>query len=386
MTEYAQHQFSIYLQGLAGIQPSLPIAYDDLEAAAKEKLSPEAFGYVAGGAASEETMRANRDAFRRWNIVPRMMRNISERKLNTTVLGTKMPAPVMIAPIGVMSIVHPDAELAVARAARTLQLPMILSTAAEKCIEDVAEALGDSPRWYQLYWPDDRALTKSFVQRAEAAGYSAIVITLDTKLLAWRPRDLQNAFLPFLKGQGIGNYTSDPVFREGLEQPPETDMMPAIGKWSELFSDKSVTWDDVAYIRECTQLPIVLKGVLHPDDARLAIEHGVDGVIVSNHGGRQVDGSVGALEMLPEVVEAAAGNLSILFDSGIRTGSDIIKAIALGADAVLIGRPYVWGLGLAGEAGVEEVLRRLLADFDLSVALCGATTLPELNADLLRKA
>ena len=386
MTEYAQHQFSIYLQGLAGVKPSLPIAYDDLEAAAREALSPEAFGYVAGGAAEEETMRANREAFRRWNIVPRMMRDIGNRNLSTTVLGTNMPAPVMIAPIGVMSIVHPEAELAVARAARTLQLPMILSTAAEKCIEDVADALGDSPRWYQLYWPDDRALTKSFVQRAEAAGYSAIVITLDTKLLAWRPRDLQNAFLPFLKGQGIGNYTSDPVFREGLEQPPETDMMPAIGKWSELFSDKSVTWDDVSYIRECTQLPIVLKGVLHPDDARLAIEHGVDGVIVSNHGGRQVDGSVGALEMLPEVVDAAAGHLSVLFDSGIRTGSDIIKAVALGADAVLIGRPYVWGLGLAGEAGVEEVLRRLLADFDLSVALCGAKTLSELNADLLRKA
>jgi isopentenyl diphosphate isomerase/L-lactate dehydrogenase-like FMN-dependent dehydrogenase len=262
---------------------------------------------------------------------------------------------------------------------------MILSTAAEKNIEEVAQTLGDSPRWYQLYWPDDRALTKSFVQRAEAAGYSAIVITLDTKLLAWRPRDLQNAYLPFLKGQGIGNYTSDPVFRDGLEQPPETDMMPSIGRWSELFSDKSVTWDDVAYLRECTKLPIVVKGVLHPDDARLAIDHGIDGVIVSNHGGRQVDGSVGALEILPEVVHAAAGKLAILFDSGIRTGADIVKAIALGADAVLIGRPYVWGLGLEGEAGVEEVLRRILADFDLTVALCGATSLADLNADLLRK-
>ena len=383
--EHALYQYEIYFQGLGGQKPPYPITYAGLERAAHETLSAEAYAYVAGGASEEHTVAANREAFDRWRIVPRMMMDVSTRDCRTEVLGTRLPAPLMLAPVGVMSIIHDEGEVAVARGAAAQHVPMVLSTAASNTIEDVADALGDTPRWYQLYWPDDRELTRSFVQRAEAAGYGAIVVTLDTKLLAWRPRDLETAYLPFLKGEGIANYLSDPVFRDKLEKSPEEDMQTAILTWAGLFSDKTVTWEDIAFLRGCTDLPIVLKGVLHPDDARAAVDHGVDGVVVSNHGGRQVDGSVGALEMLPEVKDAV-GDLPVLFDSGVRTGADIYKAVCLGASAVLIGRPYCWGLGLGGAEGVEHVLRMLMAEFDLNMALTGATSVSDLGRHRLRPA
>ncbi len=372
--DYASFQYQIYAGGLLEQTPSLPVSAAELQERARQKLDAGAYGYVAGGAGSERTMQANLDAFARWQIVPRMLRNVSERDLSTTVLGTAMPAPLMLAPVGVQSIVHREGELASARAAAELGLPYVLSTASSHSIEQVAAAMGAASRWYQLYWPRERELAASFVGRAEQAGYEAIVLTLDTWFLGWRPRDLQNAYLPFLKGEGVANYFSDPVFRGALEKPPEEDIGPAIGHWAYQFANPTVSWDDLEWLREQTKLPIVLKGIVHVDDARKAREAGVDGLVVSNHGGRQVDGSVGALDALPAIREAVGGDLTLLFDSGVRTGADVFKALALGADAVCVGRPYVWGLALAGQPGVEHVLRWLLAELDLTLALSGYTT------------
>ncbi len=383
---FGDFQYEIYARGLAGELAALPLLASELETAAREVMTPGAFGYVSGGAGSEGTMRANLEAFARWEILPRMLRDVSARDHATTVLSTELPAPVMLAPVGVQSIVHPEGELAVARAAAAQGLPFILSTAASNTLEEVAAAMGAAPRWYQLYWPKDRDLAASFVARAGEAGYEAIVVTLDTWMLGWRPRDLSQAYLPFLRGEGVANYFSDPVFRSALERPPEDDPGPAIGHWAAQFSNPTVTWEDLAWLRGQTGLPIVLKGILHPDDARRALDAGVDGVIVSNHGGRQVDGAIGALDALPAVREAVGEGFTVLFDSGIRTGADVLKALALGADAVCLGRPYVWGLALGGQAGVEHVLRCLLAELDLTLALSGYTRPAELGPEALRRA
>jgi L-lactate dehydrogenase (cytochrome) len=380
---FANFQYEIYGIGLSGLTPELPVAVGELEGRARGQLTPAAFGYVAGGAGAERTIAANLEAFERWRILPRMLRDVSVRDMATTVLGTAMDAPVLLAPVGVQSIVHPQAELAVARAAAAQGLVSILSTAASNTIEDVAEASGTASRWFQLYWPRERDLAASFISRAEQAGYEALVVTLDTWILGWRPRDLQAGYLPFLKGEGVANYFSDPVFRAALPGPPEEHVEAAIGHWAYQFSNPSVTWEDLEWLREQTSLPIVLKGILHGADARRAAESGVDGLIVSNHGGRQVDGAVGALDTLPAVRAAVGPDFTVLFDSGIRTGSDVLKALALGADAVCLGRPYVWGLGLGGQAGVEHVLRCLLADLELNMALSGATSLSELGPELL---
>ncbi|HEX2016338.1 MAG TPA: lactate 2-monooxygenase [Solirubrobacteraceae bacterium] len=381
---FANFQYEIYGKGaLSGERPELPITYAGLESAARERLSPEAFGYVAGGAGVERTVAANVSAFERWELVPRMLRDVSARDLATSVLGVAMPAPVMLAPVGVQSIIHPEAELAVARAAAGLDVPFILSTAASHTIEQVAEAAGGASRWFQLYWPRGRDLASSLVGRAEQAGYGAVVVTLDNFLLSWRPRDLQGAYLPFLKGEGVANYFSDPAFRAALESSPEEDQVAAIGHWATQFPNPGVTWSDLEWLRAQTGLPILLKGILHPDDARRALEHGVDGLVVSNHGGRQVDGAIASLDALPSIRAAVGDELPVLLDSGIRSSADVVKALALGANAVCIGRPYVWGLALAGQAGVEHVLRCLLAELDLTMALTGHATLAELDAGAL---
>lgn len=380
--DFSGYQNEIYLGGLGGEKPAFPISYADLEAKAREVMTPEAYGYVAGGAGSEDTMRQNLEAFRRWRIVPRMLRDVSVRDLSTEILGLSMPAPVMLAPVGVLGIVHPDGELAVARAASSLGIPFVLSTAASNTMEDVAQAAGDGPRWYQLYWPNDEDVAASFVSRAEDAGYSAIVVTLDVPQLAWRPRDLQGAFLPFLTGEGIANYVADPAFLSQLDEPPDENPTGAVLKWVSVFPHPTLTWDRLAWLRERTPLPILLKGVLHPDDARASVEAGVDGLIVSNHGGRQVDGAIATLDALPAVVEAA-GNLPVLLDSGVRTGGDAVKALALGAKAVLLGRPYVFGLGVGGEDGVRHVLRSFLAELELTMALSGLTRLAEIDRSVL---
>jgi isopentenyl diphosphate isomerase/L-lactate dehydrogenase-like FMN-dependent dehydrogenase len=385
---FASFQFEIYAQGLVGQTPELPVTAHELQRRAREQLSAEAYGYVAGGAGAELTMEANLYAFERWQIVPRMLRDVSDRDLSTTLLGTAMSAPILLAPVGVQAIVHPEGELAVTRAAAAHGLTAILSTAASHTLEDVAAVMKPAHpagRWYQLYWPRDRELAESFVARAGAAGYEAIVVTLDTWLLGWRPRDLDNAYLPFLKGEGVANYFSDPVFRGALERAPEDDPGPAIGHWAYQFANPRVTWADLEWLRGQTELPIVLKGILHPEDARRAADAGVEGLIVSNHGGRQVDGAIGALDALAAVRDAA-GDLAVLFDSGIRTGADVFKALALGADAVCLGRPYMWGLGLDGQAGVEHVLRCLLAELDLTLALSGYTEIAQVDRTALRPA
>jgi isopentenyl diphosphate isomerase/L-lactate dehydrogenase-like FMN-dependent dehydrogenase len=376
-----QRQMEIYQAGLRGTKPTLPLAAEELEVQARQVLPIEAFTYVAGGAGSEDTVRANREAFRRWRIVPRFLRNVAQRDLSARVLGQKLPAPMLLAPIGVQSMLHADAELAVARAARSLGIPFILSTVSAKPLEAVAEAAGASSRWFQLYWPKDPMLAVSFVSRAERAGYQAIVVTLDTYILGWRERDLQLGWLPFLQGQGIANYISDPVFRASLPVPPEQDPLPAVRRFFEVVTHPGLTWPDLAFLRKHTRLPFLLKGILHPDDARKAVDAGAAGVIVSNHGGRQVDGAIPALDALPAVADAVKGQVDVLFDSGIRRGADIFKALALGARAVLLGRPYCYGLALGGEAGVREVVRNLLADFEITMGLAGCASAAEIGRE-----
>lgn len=380
---FGNHQYEIYLEGLDGELPALPVDWGRLEAAAEAKLDAGPRGYVFGGAGTEDTQRENVEAFRRRRLVPRMLRDVSVRDLTTTILGATMPAPVVLAPVGVQSIVHPDGELAVARAAAEQGLTMIASTASSFTLEEIAAAAG--PRWFQLYWPRGEELAASFVRRAEAAGYQALVVTLDTWLLAWRPRDLQNAYLPFLKSIGIANYLADPVFRSTLAVPPEEDPQAAVGQFVSVFSDPAVTWEQLSFLRETTSLPILLKGVLHPDDAREARERGMDGLVVSNHGGRQVDGAIAALDALGPIADAVGDALTLVLDSGVRSGADVVKALALGADAVGVGRPYLWGLALAGEAGVRHVLRNLLAELDLTLALNGLTSPAQLDRGALAR-
>jgi L-lactate dehydrogenase (cytochrome) len=384
MDSLGDFQNEIYLNGLTDMRPVLPTDLTRLQGLAAKRLSAEAYGYVAGSAGSGATARANRAAFDRWRIVPRMLRDVSARDLSVQVFGSALPAPVLLGPVGVLSILHPDGELAVARAAAALGVPMVLSTAASYTIEQVAEAGGDAQRWYQLYWPKDRELAASFLARAKAAGYTALVVTLDTMTLGWRPHDLDQGYLPFLRGIGVANYFSDPVFLKGVGGSVEADRNAAIMHWAANFSDPTLTWEDLPFLREHWDGPIALKGIQHPDDARRALDAGVDGVIVSNHGGRQLDGAVASLDALPDVVAAVGDQTTVLFDSGVRTGADVVKALALGARAVLIARPYAYGLGLAGEEGVRHVLRCLLAELDLSMTLAGITRTEQLTPEILR--
>jgi isopentenyl diphosphate isomerase/L-lactate dehydrogenase-like FMN-dependent dehydrogenase len=380
---FGAYQGEIYLNALGGTLPEFTTNADELEASARQRLEPGPYWYVAGAAGVGATARANREAFDRWRIVPRMLRDATVRDLSTTVLGTSMPAPLLVAPIGVQSILHPDGELATARAAAALGLPMVLSTASSHTIEEVAAASGDGPRWYQLYWPNDDAVCVSLLERAAASGFTALVVTLDTWTLAWRPHDLDAGYLPFLRGVGTAIPFSDPAFRAALPKPPEEDLTAAVLHWVPTFTGTDKSWDRLPFLREHWSGPIVLKGVLHPDDAKRAADAGMDGVIVSNHGGRQVDGAIGALDALPSIVDAVGGWLTVLFDSGVRTGADVLKAIALGARSVLIGRPVAYGLAHGGEPGVRHVLRSLLADLDLTVGLSGYTTLSELTPQAL---
>jgi isopentenyl diphosphate isomerase/L-lactate dehydrogenase-like FMN-dependent dehydrogenase len=377
----------IYAKGmLAGERPTLPMATSELEARAREKLDERAIAYVFGGAGSEDTMRANLEAFRRWRIVPRVLRkDLSARDLSTELLGTSMPAPVMLAPIGVQTLLHEDGELASARAAAEIGLPFITSTASATALEQIAEANGEGPRWYQLYWPNDDDIAASLVRRAETAGYSALVLTVDNYVPGWKPRDLQQAYLPFLEGVGIAQYLTDPVFQAGLEKTAEEDIGAAIGHFLGVFANPALTWERLEWLRGTTSLPIVLKGILHPDDAREARERGIDAIVVSNHGGRQIDGAIASLDALPPIIDAVADGMTVLLDSGIRSGADVFKALALGADAVLVGRPYLWGLALDGQSGVETVLRCILAELDLTMALSSCTTLSEIDTGLIRQ-
>jgi len=367
---------------MAGERPTHPIALAELEGMLEGVADPHAAAYVLGGAGLEDTMRANEAAFSRWRIVPRILCDVSERDLSVTVLGTPMPAPVALAPIGVQTIVHPEGELAVARAAGDRVRVMSVSTVAGSTLEEIA-AVGGGPKWFQLYWPRNHELAESLASRAERAGYKALLVTLDVPMQGWRPRDLQSAWQPFLTGIGLANYFSDPVFRSLLERSPEDDRQAAVIQFVYQFTNPELCWRDLERLRAMTSLPIALKGVLHPDDARLAREHGVDGIVVSNHGGRQVDGAVASLDALPRVLKAAGNELEVLLDSGIRSGADVVKALALGARAVLLGRPYLWGLAVGGEAGVLQVLRVILAELDLTVGFSGHIRADSLDPGVL---
>ena len=379
-----QVQFQVYKYQ---IKPLIPVSFEDLEAEAKKKLDAAPYHYVAASAGAAETARANRDGLERRKIIPRMFCDTAVRDLSIELFGKNYPYPILCAPVGVQTIVHPEGELASARGAAAMKVPYIASTASTFSLERIGEEIkAEGGKWFQLYWSTDREISASMVQRAEQAGYTAIVITLDTPMLAWREKDIEHAYLPFLLGEGIGNYLEDPVFCSRLARPPQEDMESAILLWSQIFGNPTLTWRDLEYMRMQTSLPILIKGILHPEDARLALEHGVDGIIVSNHGGRQVDGAIGAIDALPKICEVVKEDIPILMDSGIRRGADVLKALALGAKAVLVGRPYMYGLALAGEEGVKQVLRNLIADFDLTMALAGKKSIQEVDRSLLTEA
>jgi isopentenyl diphosphate isomerase/L-lactate dehydrogenase-like FMN-dependent dehydrogenase len=424
-----RRQDEVYRAGVYGRRPLVPTAARALQRRARLALSAVAYAYIAGGAGGEATQRANRAAFDRWAVVPRVLRDVSSRDTSVELFGRRLPAPLLLGPVGALELVHPEADLAVARAAAGLGVPFVFSNQASVAMEECAAVMGDAPRWFQLYWSTSDELVESLVARAEACRCDALVVTLDTTMLGWRPRDLDLGHLPFAQGKGIAQYTSDPVFRRLVEErasapapaqavaAAERDRQPrptlaavralvgmarawpgpllgnlrsplpraAVETFLGTYSRPSITWADLAWLRARTRLPIVLKGVLHPDDARRALDEGVDGVVVSTHGGRQVDRSIAALDALPDVVDAVADRAPVLLDSGVRSGADALVAVALGARAALLGRPYAWGLGLAGEDGVRQVVSDVLGEFDLTLGLTGHTAVDQLSRDVLRR-
>ncbi len=384
---FGDYQLEIYGAGLHGVMPRFPMAFAELEARAEQALSPSVLSYVAGGAGSEHTQRANVSAFRRWGLVPRMFVGAARRDLSVELFGMMLPSPLLMAPIGVIGICaqdgHGDLAAAAAAAAARTGVPMIASTLSADPLEDVAMQFDGTPGFFQLYTPTDRDLAASLVSRAEAAGYRDIVVTLDTWLTGWRPRDLAASNFPQLRGHCLANYVTDPVFRARLGQDPASDMAATVGLFSQIFGNP-LTWDDLPWLRSLTTLPLLVKGICHPDDVRRAKDGGVDGIYCSTHGGRQADGGLPALDCLPAVVDAADG-MPVLFDSGIRSGADVIKALALGATAVAVGRPYAYGLAIGGADGIAHVLRSILAEADLIMAVDGYPTLADLTRDSLRR-
>ena len=410
-----ERQIEIYVKGLSGKRSKVPVDMQALKSAARAVMSEEAYAYIAGGAGMESTMQANREAFERWRIVPRMLNDVSTYDTSVTLFGDRLPSPFLLAPIGVLDMAHKDADVGVAQAAAEEGIPMIFSNQASASMEDCAAVMSDSPRWFQLYWSKMDDLVVSLVQRAENCGCSAIVVTLDTTMLGWRIRDLDLAYLPFLRGRGIAQYTSDPVFMENLIKEANNnersftantlkalweiltthpgsalnnlrsgEAIAAVQTFIATYSRSSLTWDDLAFLRDHTSLPILMKGILHPDDARKALDYGVDGIIVSNHGGRQVDGSIATIDALPDITGTVGGVIPVLMDSGIRSGADIFKALALGASAVCLGRPYVYGLAAGGSEGVREVIRNFIADFELTMRLSGCRSVNEITRDSLK--
>ncbi|MFT3780285.1 MAG: alpha-hydroxy-acid oxidizing protein [Ottowia sp.] len=386
MPQFGDYQNEIYLKGLQGIRPTLPVDFRTLEARAAAALPASVLTYVQGGCGDEGTQRRNAAAFAEWGIVPRMLVDTRVRDLSALVFGKRYASPLMMSPIGVIGICAQDGhgDLATAKAAGIAGVPMIASTLMNDPLEAVAQALGGGDAFFQLYTPRDRDLATSFVRRAEAAGYRGIVVTLDTWITGWRPRDLNDSNFPQLRGAALANYFSDPHFRSLLKAPPEQDPATAIQLWASIFG-QTVTWDDLAWLRSLTKLPLIVKGIQHPDDARRAIDTGVDAILCSNHGGRQANGGIAAIDLLPDVV-AACGSTPVWFDSGVRSGSDVVKALAMGASVVGVGRPYAYGLALGGTDGVVHVLRSILAEADLLMAVDGYPDLAALRAAGVRRA
>ena len=416
-----ERQSSIYRSGVLGRRPAVPTDFAELERRAKRASSAKGWAYVAGGAGEGRTMRNNRAAFDRWAIVPRMAHGITSRDLSVDLLGSRLSSPILLAPVGAGQLLDPDCDLHVARAAAAMDVPYVFTNQGGTPMEECAAAMGESRRWVQLYWSTDEALVDSLIQRAEAIDAGALVVTLDTTTLGWRPQDLNLGSLPFAQGQGIGQYTSDPRFRDlvreriaaarasGVKQEVEVTLgairsllsitrnhpgsfwknlrspepRASVEAFLDIYSNPGLSWDHLATLRERTSLPVVLKGILHPDDARRAFDLGVDAIVVSNHGGRQVDSSIASLDALLNVRGAVSPRATVLMDSGIRTGADVFTALALGADAVLLGRPYMYGVALAGQRGVEEVISNVIAELDLTMSLTGVRNIREINRDLL---
>ncbi len=417
-------QNEIYRAGVIGRKPAVPTDFATLERRARRKARTVGFAYAAAAAGGGATVRANREAFERWKIVPRMLRDVSRRDLTVQLFGRRLPAPVLFGPVGAAELLDPQADLAIARAAASLGVPYVFTSQACASMEDCAAAMGDAPRWFQLYWSTDEGLVDSFISRAEAVGCEALMVTLDTTMLGWRQMDLNLGSLPFARGQGIAQYTADSRFLEIVREriaavaagaAADEQVRPSLGAlrtlysitrrfpggfldnlrspepraavqtFLDIYSRPSLTWSDIETLRERTRLPILLKGIQHPDDARRALDAGVDGIVVSNHGGRQVDGAIGSLDALVDIVPAVDGRAKVLLDSGVRGGADVFKALALGADAVLIGRPYLYGLALAGERGARDVVANLIAEFDLTLGLCGLASIDEIGPDALRR-
>jgi lactate 2-monooxygenase len=415
----------VYGAGVLGHRPTVPTDFAELERRAHAAMSPRAWAYVAGAAGEGATARANRSAFDRHRIVPRMLPGRASRDLSTELLGRRLPAPLLLAPVGAAGLVQRDSDLEIGAAAASLGLPYILSNQGCSPMEDVAAAMGSAPRWFQLYWSTDEPLVDSLLARAEASGAEAVVVTVDTTMLGWRPQDLNLGSLPFSQGIGIAQYTSDPRFQQIVaerlaakqEQKGATEDVKvtlgalrslvsisrehpgdlrsnlrsptpraAVETFLDIYSNPGLTWEQLATLRDRTSLPFLVKGVLHPDDARRAVEAGASGIVVSNHGGRQVDGAIASLDALPGVRAAVGPELPLVLDSGVRTGSDVVKAIALGADSVAIGRPYVYGLALAGRAGVADVLSNIVAELDLTMGLSGVGSVSEIGPELLAAA
>ncbi|KPV42230.1 alpha-hydroxy-acid oxidizing protein [Alicyclobacillus ferrooxydans] len=383
MSEYGlEAELKVYSTALQGQSEwPWPLLPEDWREAARKVLKPGPFGYVDGGAGLEDTMQANRAAFAKYAIRSRMLRNVSDRDLSISLFDRPLPVPVLLAPIGVQSIIHPDAELASAKASAKHGIPFILSTVSSVPMEQVADAMGDATRWFQLYPGKDKRIVRSFMERAKQSGYAAIVVTLDTTMLGWRPIDLKNVYLPFLQGEGIANFVSDPIFQSRLQQSPAQNPAAAIEEFLKVYVNPSFAWDDLAELRMWTDLPLLVKGITHPHDAKRAKEMGIDGVIVSNHGGRQVDGGIASLDALTEVREAVGDDYLVLFDSGIRCAADVYKAIALGAQAVLLGRPYAYALAVGGQMGVEEMLGQWKGELDLQLALSGYSRVRDIHGD-----
>lgn len=415
-------QDRIYRDGIHGRRPRVPTDFATLERRAKRKARAIGWAYAAGGAGEGATMRANREAFERWKIVPRMLRDVSRRDIGVELFGRRIPAPVLFGPVGAAELLHPEADVAIARAAAELGVPYIFTSQACAPMEECAAVMGEAPRWFQLYWSTDEGLVDSFLARARAAGAEAVVVTLDTTMLGWRTMDLNLGYLPFARGRGIAQYTADGRFlqivRERLaaadggtggdvkvslgaiktlisisrsfpgsflENLRSPEPRAAVATFLDIYSRPSLTWRDIETLRDRTDLPILLKGIQHPDDARRAVEAGVDGIVVSNHGGRQVDGAIGSLDALADIAPVVDGKARLLLDSGVRGGSDVFKAIALGADAVLIARPYLYGLALAGWEGARDVVANIIAEFDLTMGLSGLTSVAEIGRDALRQ-
>lgn len=415
-----ERQSEIYLQGIHGRRPIVPTDFTTLERRARRKAPAVGWAYADAAAGEGATMRANREAFERWRIVPRMLRDVSHRDLGVELFGRRIPAPVLFGPVGAAELLHPEADVAIARAAAELGIPYVFTSQACAPMEECARVMGDAPRWFQLYWSTDDGLVDSFLERAKRAGAEAIVVTLDTTMLGWRPKDLNLGSLPFIRGQGIAQYTADSRFLEIvreriaaaagsqnveislgairtlisisrrfpgslLENLRSPEPRAAVQTFLDIYSRPSLTWTDIETLRDRTDLPVLLKGIQHPDDARRALEAGVNGIVVSNHGGRQVDGAIASLDALVDIAPVVDGQATLLLDSGVRTGADVFKALALGADAVLIGRPYLYGLTLAGQAGARDVVANIIAEFDLTLGLSGLASVSELGPDALRR-